>query len=261
MLRIASVSLSYDRRKVITDLSCQISQGRVTAIIGPNGCGKSTLLKAISKNKKVDSGSIYLQGERLAEMKQKKLARLMAILPQNPVAPPEITVRELISLGRYPYLNWRNRFTSHDLKIVDWALEKTFLLDLQHQPLIQMSGGERQRTWIAMTLAQQPQLLLLDEPTTFLDIAYQHEILELINRLNREEGLTIVMVLHDLNQAARYADEIIVIHNGQIYKKDIPAKVVTPQTLFEVFNIRAKVLHDQDNNCPFFIPLTKERLS
>ena len=168
--------------------------------------------------------------------------------------PDDFTTRDLVGYGRYPHLNWTGRLTKKDHEVIDWAIRETKLEKLQHRHVSTMSGGERQRAWIAMALAQQPEILLLDEPTTFLDICHQFELLELVKKLNKEMGITIVMVLHDLNQAARYSEKIIVVKDGKKYREGKPRDIISKQVLEDVFNIEVNVLEDKDNNCPYFIP-------
>lgn len=255
MLEVKNLSLGYDESIIVKDVSFHISDKSITTIIGPNGCGKSTILKALSKSKKPIQGDIVFQNRNIQEIQTKQLARKMSILPQSPRVPDDFTTRDLVGYGRYPHLNWTGRLSKKDQEIIDWAIKETKLEKLQHRQVSTMSGGERQRAWIAMALAQQPEVLLLDEPTTFLDICHQFELLELIKKLNREMGITIVMVLHDLNQAARYSEKIIVVKDGEKYMEGIPRDVIKKQVLEEVFNIEVNILEDQDNECPYFIPI------
>ncbi len=254
MLKVKNLSLGYDDSVIVNDVSFDIPKNSITTIIGPNGCGKSTILKALSKNKKPINGDILFQDKSINNMETKQLAKKMSILPQSPKVPDDFTTRDLVGYGRYPHLNWTGRLTKKDHEVIDWAIRETKLEKLQHRHVSTMSGGERQRAWIAMALAQQPEILLLDEPTTFLDICHQFELLELVKKLNKEMGITIVMVLHDLNQAARYSEKIIVVKDGKKYREGKPRDIISKQVLEDVFNIEVNVLEDKDNNCPYFIP-------
>lgn len=255
MLEINNITLAYDSNIVIKDVHFKINKGEIITLIGANGCGKSTILKAISRSLKPKSGHVYLNGELISKMDTKKLARKMSLLPQMPTAPDDFTTRDLVSYGRYPHTGFAGKLTSKDLEIVDWAIKQTKIEDLQHRQVNTLSGGERQRAWISLALAQQPEVLILDEPTTFLDICYQYEVLELVKKLNEELNITIIMVLHDLNQAARYSHEIIAIKDKGIYVKGKPVEVINEKFLREVFNIRSKILYDDEHKCPFFIPI------
>lgn len=256
MLKVNSLSLKYDNTTIIDDITFNVEKRSITTIIGPNGCGKSTLLKALSKNKKINKGSIVINSTNIEQASPKALAKKVSILPQNPIVPNDFTARDLVEYGRYPHLGWTGRLKKHDYEIIDWAIRKVRIEHLQHRKVMTMSGGERQRAWIAMALAQQPEFLLLDEPTTYLDICYQFEVLELVKKLNKSINLTIIMVLHDLNQAARYSDKIIIIDKGKIYNEGSPQETITKKALEEVFNLKVKILNDTENNCPFFIPLS-----
>lgn len=255
MLEINNITLAYDSNIIVKDVNFKINKGEIITLIGANGCGKSTILKAISRSLKPKSGHVYLNGELIFKMDTKKLARKMSLLPQMPTAPDDFTTRDLVSYGRYPHTGFTGKLTSKDLEIVDWAIRQTKIENLQHRQVNTLSGGERQRAWISLALAQQPEVLILDEPTTFLDICHQYEVLELVKKLNEELNITIIMVLHDLNQAARYSHEIIAIKDGSIYTKGKPKEVINEKFLKEVFNIKSKILYDHDYECPFFIPI------
>lgn len=255
MLKINNLTLGYEGKRVLEDISFEVEKNKVTTLIGPNGCGKSTILKALSRSKKPVSGEIFLDMQNIYHIKEKKLAKIMSILPQSPKVPDDFSARDLVGYGRYPYMNWMGRLTRKDYDIIDWAIRETKIESLQHRQVSTMSGGERQRAWIAMALAQQPKLLLLDEPTTYLDICHQFEVLELINRLNKEMDITVVMVLHDLNQAARYSDKIIVVKDEKIYKEGRPEEIINEKLLEDVFNIKVKIFNDEDNKCPYFLPI------
>lgn len=244
------LSVSYDKNLVVNDLNLQISQGKITTIIGPNGCGKSTLLKAVGRLLKPKGGMVYLNGEDISRLSTKEVAQKMAVLPQSPQAPAGLTVGELIAYGRYPHQSGFGRLNSEDKKIIQWALEVTHLSEYETTAVDYLSGGQRQRVWIAMALAQQTDLILLDEPTTYLDLSYQLEVLELLYQLNRQQGRTIVMVLHDLNLAARFADYMVAMRKGGIVCYGTPEKVMTPTVLRNTFQIDAVIVTEERTGRP-----------
>lgn len=252
MNRLATehLAVAYGETLVVDNLDMRIPPGKVTAIIGPNGCGKSTVLKAAGRILKPKGGAVYLNGEDIRCLTTREVARKMAILPQSPQAPVGMTVGELIAYGRFPYRHGFGRLTVEDKKIIQWALDVTKLTEYETTAVDNLSGGQRQRVWIAMALAQQTDLILLDEPTTYLDLAYQLEVLELLYRLNREQGCTIVMVLHDLNLAARFADYMIAIRDGAIIRDGVPEEVMTAQVLKETFRINAEIMQDPRTRKP-----------
>ncbi|MFQ9695903.1 MAG: ABC transporter ATP-binding protein [Zhenhengia sp.] len=253
MLESRKLTLGYEHHMVIKDLSFCIKPHTITTIIGPNGCGKSTLLKALSKNKKIASGDIFIDNQSIYRYSHKTLAKKLAILPQSPLVPDDFLIRDLVSYGRNPYLDWMGRLKEEDYRIIDWAINETGITHLQNRKMSTMSGGERQSAWIAMALAQQPEILLLDEPTTYLDIAHQHEVLELIKRINGEMGITVVMVLHDINQASRYSDRIIAMKEGYKVIEGSPKEVVTKEILKEIFGIDANIYEEVSYGYPYFI--------
>jgi len=255
MLKGNNLSLAYEDNLIIDDIDFEIEEGKIVTLIGTNGCGKSTLLKALSRNLKPKKGAVYLEGKALTKIDTKILAKRMSILPQMPSAPDDFTTRDLVSLGRYPYTGITGKLSKKDLEIVDWAIEETKIGNLQHRHVMTLSGGERQRAWIALALAQEPEILMLDEPTTFLDICYQYEVLELVKRLNKDLNITIIMVLHDLNQAARYPHEIIVLKDKKIFKRGKPKEIINEDLLRDVFNLKAKIFHDEENDSPYFLPI------
>ncbi len=247
------INIGYGERLVVKDLSVDIPDKKITTIIGSNGCGKSTLLKAISRILTHQSGTIYLDGTDISKENTKTLAKKMAILPQTPEGAEGLTVGELVSYGRFPYQSGFGRLTKKDYEVIDWALEVTGTKEYKYLGVDTLSGGQRQRVWIAMSLAQETEIILLDEPTTYLDMAHQLEVLELLKKLNVEQGRTIVMVLHDLNQAARFADYIIALKDGRIVKAGNCEEVINREVLKEVFHIDAVIGRDPNLNKPVCI--------
>ena len=240
------LSIGYHQRLVIEGLDVTIHRGGITTIIGPNGCGKSTLLRGLGRLLPTRRGSVILNGTDIATMRTRDVARQLGILPQSPAAPEGLTVADLVSRGRHPHQSWMQQWSGDDEREIAAALALTGMHGLEDRPLDELSGGQRQRAWIAMTLAQETPILLLDEPTTFLDLAHAVDVLELVDRLNRELERTVVMVLHDLNLAARYSDRIIVMKDGAIVASGPPAEVITAELLLEVFGLQARVLVDGD---------------
>ena len=207
MMQVNHLSAGYQGHKVIEDISFQVEQGKIYSIIGPNGCGKTTLIRAVSRNIRPSAGQVLLDGENIYKMNTRKVAQKVAVLSQSNNTMSDVSVRTLVQYGRFAHMAWWQGRSAQDERIVDWALEKTGMTDFANRKINALSGGERQRAWIAMSIAQKPEILLLDEPTTYLDISHQLEIMELVARLNREENITILMVLHDINHAVRYSDE------------------------------------------------------
>lgn len=246
--------LGYDGTVIIERLNVALPAGRITALIGPNGCGKSTLLRGLARLLKPRSGVVYLDGTAINTLPTKEVARQLGILPQSPIAPEGLTVRELVAQGRYPHQRWFQQWSREDEEMTQRALRITSMSDLADRPVDALSGGQRQRAWIAMTLAQNTDTLLLDEPTTFLDMAHQLEVLHLLYELNRQEARTIVMVLHDLNHAARYADHIIAMADGRVVSHGSPRDVVTPAMLRDVFGVVADIMLDPRTGVPFCVP-------
>ncbi|WP_087973840.1 ABC transporter ATP-binding protein [Oceanobacillus rekensis] len=252
-LQTDNINIGYGEQLIVKNLSVTIPDKKITTIIGANGCGKSTLLKAITRIISHQSGSIVLDGEDILKQNTKLLAKKMAILPQTTESANGLTVGELVSYGRFPYQSGFGRLKQKDYEVIDWALDVTGTAEFKFRPVESLSGGQRQRAWIAMALAQETDIIFLDEPTTYLDMAHQLEVLELLQKLNREQGRTIVMVLHDLNQAARFADSIIALKDGEIVKAGDAEKVLTHEVLEEVFQIDAEIGKDPRTNRPMCI--------
>lgn len=244
------LSIGYGEKTIVKDLSIEIPDQKITTIIGANGCGKSTLLKAMTRIISHQSGNAILDGKPISEEGTKELAKKMAILPQTPESAAGLTAGELVSYGRFPHQKGLGRLTKHDIEIVNWALEVTDTIEFKHRAVDSLSGGQRQRVWIAMALAQETDIIFLDEPTTYLDMAHQLEVLELLQRLNEEQGRTIIMVLHDLNQAARFADYLIALKDGEIVKTGTCEEIIQPDVLRKVFNIDATIGRDPITNKP-----------
>ncbi|HZG87498.1 ABC transporter ATP-binding protein [Paenibacillus sp.] len=252
-LHTESINVGYGDRLIVKDLSVRIPDRSVTTIVGPNGCGKSTLLKAMTRIVKPQSGAIVLDGKSITSENTKQLARKLAILPQTPEAASGLTVGELVSYGRHPHQQGFGRLTKRDIEVIDQALRATGTIELKSRPVDALSGGQRQRAWIAMALAQETDMIFLDEPTTYLDMAHQLEVLELLRRLNEEERRTIIMVLHDLNQAARYSDYMIAMKDGTVVKAGRPADIMQRSVLRHVFRVDADIGADPRTGAPMVI--------
>ena len=258
-LEARNVTLAYDARVIIEDLSVEIPDGRFTVIVGANACGKSTLLRGLARLLALRSGAVLLDGESIHRSPTRDVATKLGILPQQPIAPDGLIVGDLVARGRHPHLRWYRRWSGHDDELVRWALAVTAMTELATRPVDELSGGQRQRAWIAMALAQDTPTLLLDEPTTFLDLAHQCEVMDLLERLNHEGGRTIVAVLHDLNQAARSADHVIALRNGAVVATGSPAEVVTPELVELVFGLAVQVHPDPITGTPMVIPVPQRR--
>jgi iron complex transport system ATP-binding protein len=254
-----SLTLSYGESIIINELDLQIPKGEITVFIGGNGCGKSTLLRSIARLLKPKSGSILLEGNAIAKLPTKEVAKQLAILPQGPVAPEGLTVLQLVKQGRFPYQSWLKQWSEADEKAVTDALEATGMTELAERPVDSLSGGQRQRAWIAMTLAQDTDIILLDEPTTYLDMTHQIEILDLLFELNEKEQRTVVMVLHDLNLACRYAHHLVAIKDKAIYAQGKPEDVISCQLVRDVFDVNCEVTQDPIFGTPLCIPHGKGR--
>ena len=248
-----NLTIAYNKKIIINNLEIVIPERKITSIIGPNGCGKSTLLKAVGRILKPERGSVYLDGIDIYTLNTKEVAKKMSILPQSPKAPSGITVGELVSYGRFPHQHGLKKLTVEDKKIIQWAMDITKLSEYEVTLVDNLSGGQRQRVWISMALAQQTDIILLDEPTTYLDLAYQLEILELLYRLNKEQGCTIAMVLHDLNLASRFSDYIIAMRSGKIIEYGTPDEVICEDVLKKTFNINADIIKDSTSKKPRFV--------
>jgi iron complex transport system ATP-binding protein len=248
------LTLTYGNRIIIDDLNITIPKEKITVLIGSNGCGKSTLLRSLGRLLKPASGSIVLDGQSIARLSTKEVARHMAILPQTTSAPEGLTVFQLVKQGRYPYQTWLKQWSEEDEKMVNWAMEVTGMSEFADRPVDALSGGQRQRAWIAMVLAQGTDILLLDEPTTYLDMTHQIEVLDILAELNRNEKRTIVMVLHDMNLACRYADHIVAIHNQNIYAQGQPEEVMTETLVRSVFQLECRIINDPIYGTPMCIP-------
>lgn len=256
LLEAHEVTIGYHGRNVVNHLSIGIERGRFTALLGPNGCGKSTLLRALARLLAPKAGTISLEGQPIAQLSRKQLARRLSFLPQIPRAPDDITVRDLVEQGRYPHRRPLAPWSAADRAACTEALELTHMVALAEQPLAALSGGQRQRAWLAMTLAQSAGILLLDEPTTYLDMAHQLELLALLRRLVDERGKTILAVLHDINQAGQFADKLALLSGGSIAGLGRPVDVITAATIRTVFHVDGMVLANPMAPCPLFLPRT-----
>lgn len=254
-LRGDRLTLGYGKKVVAEDLSVTIPDGHFTAIIGPNGCGKSTLLRTLSRLMTPTQGHVYLDGEQIQRFNSKEVARRIGLLAQNATTPGDITVQELVSRGRYPHQPLFTRWRQEDDRAVQRAMEATGVADLALQSVDTLSGGQRQRAWIAMVLAQETAIMLLDEPTTWLDISYQIDVLELLSELNRDQGYTLAAVLHDLNQACRYATHLIALRDGKIVAQGAPKEIVTAELIEAVYGLRCMIIDDPVAHTPLVVPL------
>lgn len=249
-ITVKDVSVGYDRENVLEHINVSIPKEKVTIIIGSNGCGKSTLLKTIARILKSRDGEILINHQNIKKIKTKALAQMVAVLPQSPQTPPGLLVKELVSYGRFPYQSTLGGLQKEDFDVIHWALKETGLNDLEQRALDQLSGGQRQRAWIAMALAQQTEILLLDEPTTYLDMSYQLEILNLLQKMNRENQQTIVMVLHELNLACRFADHIIGMKEGKIMFEGSPKDVITVHNLEKIYGVKVELQESKHGGYP-----------
>ncbi|HVM06190.1 MAG TPA: ABC transporter ATP-binding protein [Acidimicrobiales bacterium] len=253
-LAAEDVVVRYGPRTALGPVALEFEPSTTTAVVGPNGCGKSTLLRSLARLVTPSVGTVYLDGAAITNLPTRAVARSLAVLPQAPSTPDGVTVAELVEQGRYAHVGPLRMLRRRDYDAVERALEVTGVARFRHRTMDRLSGGERQRAWIAVTLAQEPQIMLLDEPTTFLDIRHQLEILELIRRLNHERGITIVVALHDVNHAARYADRLVALKGGAVVADGPPAALLTPQLIEAVFDVSATVLRDPRTGVPVCIP-------
>ncbi len=244
----------YDKRIILNDINLTIPRGKVSVIIGSNGCGKSTLLKTMARLIMPEKGAVLLDGKAISEIPTKKLATQVGLLPQSPLVPDGITVADLVSRGRFPYQKMLSGLSNEDYEAVSEALELLGIEKLSRRNVDELSGGQRQRVWIAMALAQQTDILLLDEPTTYLDVAYQVEILDTLAELNRKKNITVVMVLHDINLSARYADYIFAVKDGRLIHEGTPERVITEKNMKEIYDLDSIVITDPYSNTPMMVP-------
>jgi iron complex transport system ATP-binding protein len=253
------LSLAYDDRVVVDGLSRDIPVGRVTVIVGANACGKSTLLRGLARLLRPQGGTVLLDGDDIGRLPTRVVAARLGMLPQQPVAPDGITVADLVGRGRHPHQRWFRQWSPEDERAVAQALEATGMTEVADRPVDELSGGQRQRAWIALALAQGTELMLLDEPTTFLDLAHQVEVLDLLAELNEREGRTVVAVLHDLNLACRYAHHLVALRDGTVVAEGDPAEVVTPELVADVFGLAAAVIADPLSGTPLVLPVPSRR--
>lgn len=254
LLSANNIKAGYDKKVIINNIDVMIPSNKISVIIGANACGKSTLLKTLSRLIKPVSGEVVLDGKKISAIQPKQLAQILGLLPQSPIVPEGITVSDLVSRGRFPYQDFLKGMGKKDYEAVEEALEIMGITELANRCVDELSGGQRQRVWIAMALAQQTDILLLDEPTTFLDITYQIEILDLLTDLNRKRGTTIVMVLHDINLSARYADYIFAVKKGNLVSQGPPSEIITEDLMRMVFGLDCMVIKDPVSDSPFIVP-------
>ncbi len=251
------LTLGYGAAPVISGLNISIPKGKITSIIGANGCGKSTLLKSMARILTPDSGRVLIDGDDVHKLSPKKIAKKMAVLPQAPKAPSGLSVRELVSYGRFPHKSGFGALTKEDNRFIEESMEIAGISELKNKALDELSGGQRQRAWIAMALCQKTDILILDEPTTYLDLAHQFDVLSLLSGLNKERGCTIVMVLHEINHASRFSDNILAMKTGKVVASGTPKEVITSENLCEVFGIDAELIEDRETGRPMYLTYGK----
>lgn len=249
-----SVSVGYGDTVISRDVTLDIPDGQVTTLIGANGCGKSTLLRGLYRLLPLSEGSVTLDGKKLGDYSSRELATRLSLLPQSPITPAGVTVADLVARGRHPHQSWLQQWSASHSAAVDEAMALTNVFQLRDRPVDSLSGGQRQRVWIAMVLAQDTDIVFLDEPTTYLDLAHSTDVLELVSTLNKEQGKTIVMVLHDLNLAARYSDNLVLMKDGSVTALGSPESTITPQALRDVFGLDSRVIEDPVTGGPLIVP-------
>ncbi|KGE02021.1 ABC transporter ATP-binding protein [Rhizobium sp. YS-1r] len=260
-LTASELSAGYGEADILHDLDLVVPPGKITVIVGANACGKSTLLRTMSRLLSPRRGQVLLDGKSIHRTPPRELAQTLGLLPQSPIAPEGITVADLVSRGRHPHQNLFSRWTRKDDEAVDSALTATKTAELAERPVDELSGGQRQRVWIAMALAQETNVLLLDEPTTFLDISHQMEVLDLLTDLNHTRGTTVVMVLHDLNLAARYADHLVAMREGRVHVSGLPEDVLTEENVRQVFGLESRIIIDPTSGRPIMLPIGRYRMA
>lgn len=255
LFQAEKITAGYENKLILHDVSISIPSNKISIIIGANGCGKSTLLKTMAKLIKPTSGQVSLDGKPIQKIPPKHLARVLGLLPQSPIVPEGITVADLVGRGRYPHQTFLKGWSKKDYEAVAEAMDMMNITEFAERNIDELSGGQRQRVWIAMALAQQTDILFLDEPTTYLDITYQIEILDLLTDLNRKHGTTIVMVLHDINLSARYADYIFALHKGRLVAEGEPSKVITSDLIEDIFGLHCTIIKDPVSDSPSVVPI------
>ena len=249
-ISVKNLKVAYENNTIIEDLSISFPKGKISIIIGANGCGKSTFLKTIARINKPKNGDIFINDKNIKQIKEKDIAKEVAFLPQGPVCPSGLTVKELVAFGRFPHQKMVGGLNSHDKEVIEWAIKETGLTEFADREVENLSGGQRQRAWIAMTLAQETEIIMLDEPTTYLDMSYQLEALEVLQKLNKEKNITVIIVLHELNNACRFADNIIGLKKGKLICQGRPKDVITKETLKDIYGIDASLELSENGEYP-----------
>ena len=249
-ISVKNLKVAYENNTIIEDLSISFPKGKISIIIGANGCGKSTFLKTIARINKPKNGDIFINDKNIKQIKEKDIAKEVAFLPQGPVCPSGLTVKELVAFGRFPHQKMVGGLNSHDKEVIEWAIKETGLSEFADREVENLSGGQRQRAWIAMTLAQETEIIMLDEPTTYLDMSYQLEVLEVLQKLNKEKNITVIIVLHELNNACRFADNIIGLKKGKLICQGRPKDVITKETLKDIYGIDASLELSENGEYP-----------